>query len=345
MASNGEYVINAASTRKHLPLVEAINDNRLNSSSSGVRSAAALGSSDLARAIVSMMRGTLNAAAEKARALAASTVAALSGDIGRGLVAGLQASMPKVAAAAKKATATAAGGGSGAASAAGAPKTGFAAAVTELQRLVDSGRWTRKGSLLFEDISFQGMSRNFSAQQMKVADGFWAAVNEIKKAVKSGKRVFEDMTYSGMSVNVNRFHDMIAQIWKGNPYGRNFGDWGNFGKYKQFGKYAVGGLITGPGTGTSDSIPILASDREYIVNARQTARNLPLLNAINSGQLTSRSRTGTASAPLGDTNITVVVQNHGVIGSQIQMQDWLAKSLDNLARTGRLPASLRKAVA
>lgn len=345
MASNGEYVVNAASTRKHLALVEAINDDRLNSSSSGVRTAAAMGSSDLARAIVSMMRGTMNAAAERARTLAVSTVATLSRDIGRGLVAGLQSSMPKVAAAAKKATATA-GGGAGAPRAGGsAPTSGFGAAVAELQRLVDTGRWSRKGSLLFEDVSFQGMSRNFAAQQMKVADGFWAAVNEIKKAVRSGKKVFEDMTYKGMSANVNRFHDMIAQIWKGNPYGRNFGDWGNFGKYKQYGRYAAGGLITGPGSGTSDRVPILASNREYIVNARQTSRNLPLLNAINSGQLTAGGRTGTASAPVGDTNITVVVQNHGVIGSQIQMQDWLAKSLDNLARTGRLPASLRKAIA
>jgi len=272
-------------------------------------------------------------------------VAALSGDIGRGLVAGLQASMPKVAAAAQKATATAGAGAGAPRAGSSTPKTGFGAAVAELQRLVDSGHWTKKGSLLFEDIAFQGMSRNYEQQHMKVADGFWAAVNEIKRAVKSGKRVFEDMAFEGMSANVARFHDMIAQIWKGNPYGRNFGDWANFGEYKRYGKYASGGLITGPGTGTSDSIPILASDREYIVNARQTARNLPLLNAINSGQLTARGRAGTASAPVGDTNITVILQNHGVIGSQMQMQDWLAKSLDNLARTGRLPTSLRKAIA
>ncbi|MFC8423933.1 hypothetical protein ACFUN7_24160 [Streptomyces sp. NPDC057236] len=347
MASNGEYVINAASTRKHLPLVEAINDDRLGSSSSGVRTAAAIGSGGLAQAIVSMMRSTMNTAAERARAMAVSTVATLSRDIGRGLVAGLQAAAPKVAAAAKKVTGSAsvAAGPSAGRAAGSTPKTGFAAAVSELQRLVDTGRWSRKGSMLFEDISFQGMSKNFAAQQMRVADGFWAAVNEIKKAVKSGQRVFEDMTYKGMSANVQRFHDVIAQLWKGNPYGRNFGDFGNFGAYGRYGKYAGGGLITGPGSGTSDSIPLFASNREYIVNARQTARNLPLLNAINSGQLTARGRTGAASVPLGDTNITVVVQNHGVIGSQMQMQDWLAKSLDNLSRTGRLPASLRKAVA
>ena len=72
------------------------------------------------------------------------------------------------------------------------------------------------------------------------------------------------------------------------------------------------------------------------LNRRQIPRG-----TLGSGLRSSSS----ASAPVGDTNITVVVENHGVIGSQIQMQDWLAKSLDNLARTGRLPTSLRKAIA
>jgi hypothetical protein len=93
-------------------------------------------------------------------------------------------------------------------------------------------------------------------------------------------------------------------------------------------------------------VPILASNREYIVNARDTARNLPLLHAINSGRVTATgARTGSASAASGDLHVTLVVHNDGVIGSQMQMQDWLAKSLDNLARTGRLPSALRKAVA
>lgn len=342
--SAGEFVINARRTRQYMPLLRAINEGRLHAG--GTNSAAGSGSeTNLAQAVVSMMRGTLNAAAERARALAASAVSAISRDIGRGLVAGLQAAAPKVAAAARKATATAVTPRATARKSNGTPESGFAAAVSELQQLVDTGRWTRKGSMLFEDISFQGMSRNFAAQQMRVADGFWAAVNDIKKAVKAGKRVFEDMTYKGMSGNVARFHDMIAQVWKGNPYGRNFGDWGDFGSYGRYGKYASGGLITGPGSGTADRVPILASNREYIVNARQTSRNLSLLNAINSGQVTATGRRGTASASLGDTTITVVVQNHGVIGSQMQMQDWLAKSLDTLVRTGRLPAALRKAVA
>jgi hypothetical protein len=52
------------------------------------------------------------------------------------------------------------------------------------------------------------------------------------------------------------------------------------------GKLAVraqGGIVTGPGTGTSDSIPALISNGEYVVRASQTAKHLPLLHAINSG--------------------------------------------------------------
>ena len=46
---------------------------------------------------------------------------------------------------------------------------------------------------------------------------------------------------------------------------------------------AKGGHIKGRGTGTSDSIPAVLSDGEFVVNAMDTRKNLPLLEAINSG--------------------------------------------------------------
>jgi len=48
---------------------------------------------------------------------------------------------------------------------------------------------------------------------------------------------------------------------------------------------ATGGLIRGPGTGTSDSIPARLSNGEFVVNARETGRHLDLLRAINAGEL------------------------------------------------------------
>jgi hypothetical protein len=46
---------------------------------------------------------------------------------------------------------------------------------------------------------------------------------------------------------------------------------------------ARGGKISGPGTGTSDSIPAMLSHGEYVINANATAKHLPLLHKINKG--------------------------------------------------------------
>jgi TP901 family phage tail tape measure protein len=48
------------------------------------------------------------------------------------------------------------------------------------------------------------------------------------------------------------------------------------------GRYADGGLITGPGTGTSDSIPILASNREFMIKEKSASSiGLDHLNYMN----------------------------------------------------------------
>lgn len=46
---------------------------------------------------------------------------------------------------------------------------------------------------------------------------------------------------------------------------------------------ATGGMVRGPGTSTSDSIPAMLSNGEYVVNAKATARHRHLLEAINNG--------------------------------------------------------------
>jgi hypothetical protein len=54
---------------------------------------------------------------------------------------------------------------------------------------------------------------------------------------------------------------------------------------KYFQPYATGGLISGPGSGTSDSILARLSAGEYVVNAAATKNNLPLLQQLNGGGL------------------------------------------------------------
>jgi len=47
--------------------------------------------------------------------------------------------------------------------------------------------------------------------------------------------------------------------------------------------YRDGGLVRGPGSSRSDSIPAWLSNGEYVVNARATRENYPLLSSINAG--------------------------------------------------------------
>lgn len=47
---------------------------------------------------------------------------------------------------------------------------------------------------------------------------------------------------------------------------------------------AGGGEVSGPGTSTSDSIPTMLSDGEFVVNAKATKRHRAALEAINSGK-------------------------------------------------------------
>ena len=56
--------------------------------------------------------------------------------------------------------------------------------------------------------------------------------------------------------------------------------------------YAGGGLISGPGTGTSDSILARVSNGEAIIPAKSVARNPQLVNQLVSGNLPKYS-TGT----------------------------------------------------
>lgn len=51
--------------------------------------------------------------------------------------------------------------------------------------------------------------------------------------------------------------------------------------------FATGGYISGPGSGTSDSIPARLSNGEFVVNAQATKRNRSLLEAINSNERVS----------------------------------------------------------
>lgn len=90
---------------------------------------------------------------------------------------------------------------------------------------------------------------------------------------------------------------------------------------------AGGGPISGPGTSTSDSIPAMLSNGEFVINAASTKKYRSLLEQINAGHISHFATGGVAgslmsSAVAGSgasTPVHVEVHNHG--GGRLTEQD------------------------
>jgi hypothetical protein len=109
---------------------------------------------------------------------------------------------------------------------------------------------------------------------------------------------------------------------------------------------ATGGLIRGPGTATSDSIPARLSDGEFVVNAAATRRNLDLLHAVNRGEIAAFAAGGLAGAsspflaandnrrpPSITINAPVTVNASGGTAAQnTDLADRMARSLADTVR-------------
>lgn len=83
-----------------------------------------------------------------------------------------------------------------------------------------------------------------------------------------------------------------------------------------FGKaFASGGSVAGPGTGTSDSVPAMLSNGEYVLNAQAVDRlGVPFLNGLNTGRLR-----GFASGGLvGSGGVASYKAERGSNGGQVQ---------------------------
>ena len=60
--------------------------------------------------------------------------------------------------------------------------------------------------------------------------------------------------------------------------------------------FANGGIVRGPGSGTSDSVPAKFSNGEFVINAEATGKHRAMLEAINSGSLKSFASGGLVGA-------------------------------------------------
>ncbi|MGC6248282.1 tape measure protein [Bisgaard Taxon 45] len=105
---------------------------------------------------------------------------------------------------------------------------------------------------------------------------------------------------------------------------------------------ATGGYITGPGTGTSDSIPARLSNGEYVIRAASVSRyGVDFLHAINRGQLRKYSTGGLVSMPKvsagKEPGLTQAMQNNAgvhAVASPVHIQQTLAVDSAELFTAG-----------
>ncbi|MFC0920850.1 tape measure protein [Pasteurella multocida] len=105
---------------------------------------------------------------------------------------------------------------------------------------------------------------------------------------------------------------------------------------------ATGGYITGPGTGTSDSIPARLSNGEYVIRAASVSRyGVDFLHAINRGQLRKYSTGGLVSMPKvsagKEPELTQAMQNNSgvhAVASPVHIQQTLAVDSAELFTAG-----------
>lgn len=113
------------------------------------------------------------------------------------------------------------------------------------------------------------------------------ALNGLANALQDGKISAEEM----IAIVVRLIQQLLMMKGLGAIFGGLGGGsvdpWAGMRGYKDGGfiqRLAGGGKVRGSGGPRDDRVPILASNGEYMVNARSTRENLPLLEAINSGR-------------------------------------------------------------
>lgn len=96
-------------------------------------------------------------------------------------------------------------------------------------------------------------------------------------------------------------------------------------------KFAQGGLVTGEGTATSDSIPAMLSNGESVMTARATSAYSSILSALN---------TSVGGAPIGESTKTKgtqqLMQQFADVVEQIQIQVAVTDINDGQARVAKI---------
>lgn len=169
-----------------------------------------------------------------------------------------------------------------------------------MKRYYDNWLQTHKSTReLMADIvldtqgSFESFFKNVLTGQKSFGDAFMDLLNSLLESIV--KSIAETMA----AQVVNQFLNWIMPMGGGNMVNTPVG--GHNVLFPRVPGAAAGGYISGPGTATSDSIPAMLSDGEYVLNAGAVRRiGVPTLNAINTGAASHFAGGGYVSSAMGN---------------------------------------------
>jgi GH24 family phage-related lysozyme (muramidase) len=106
--------------------------------------------------------------------------------------------------------------------------------------------------------------------------------------------------------------------------------------------FASGGMISGPGTGRSDSILARVSNGEYIINAAATKRNLPLLEAINSGNMPKFATGGLVD--INNTAVSTSTTSKSTVNALSESENKPVQQVFNINITGDISRQTKQEI-
>jgi tape measure domain-containing protein len=171
-------------------------------------------------------------------------------------------------------------------------KNSFVTAAEGILKGIISGYSSVSGSKLnspnpiLQDYLSKETNSNLASQVIKAANGLellpWKNLNGrpyFESIGKSGGQLIDFIDYFFKEPQKSIYSDM--RNYRDLPKPSSFGDSSLLSSPPVM--KALGGLVYGPGSSTSDSIPAMLSNGEFVVNAKSASQNRSLLEAINSG--------------------------------------------------------------
>ncbi|WP_454752155.1 hypothetical protein [Cupriavidus necator] len=144
---------------------------------------------------------------------------------------------------------------------------------------------TQVGELKKETINLQNVAENATVS------GFGTLFTDVITGAKSAGRAVSDFAKGVLNSMLNAIGQKLGQkLFSSLFSGGGGGGGGGFFSFLGVQERAEGGYIRGPGTTTSDSIPALLSDQEYVVRASAVRDvGVGFLNWVNRGGSAVRS--------------------------------------------------------